>query len=167
MSKRTRILLIVLCFALALFGGMTYSFMFRSTGTTENNFVAGQMQVVSDGTTITNSGNTDAYVRVRYVVYCTDGTNIVGVAPPTNTTFGSTTDWVAGTESGNGSYTWYYKDPVPVGGSVTIPTCTKGTVSGYTVVLETFAEAIQAAPTTAVTSAWGATVSGTTITSAP
>lgn len=168
MSKRTRILLIVLCFALALFSGMTYSFMFRSTNTTQNDFLAGNVTVsVSNGTTVTNNGNAPAYIRVRYVVYCTDDNNIVGVNPPTDTTFSGTTGWVAGTKNVAGNFTWYYATPVAAGGSVTIPTCTKGTVDGYTVVLEVFAESIQAQPVDAVKAAWGVTLSGTTITSAP
>lgn len=168
MSKRTRILLISLCFALALFSVVTYGFMFRTTDTTTSEFVPGTAAVsfVENNTKVKNDGNTSAYIRVRFVAYCKSGENIVGVNSP-ELTFTDATGWVASAANTPGCYTWYYNNPVAVDGQVLIPTFTKATVDGYTVVVEVFAESIQANPIDAVLDAWGVIVNKTTITSAP
>jgi len=162
MTKRTRIILILLCFCLALFSAATYSFMFRTTDTKENNFEPGEVgAVIADGK-VTNSGNTAAYIRIRFVSYCEDNSgNVVGVASPAITCTNAN-GWLAG--SGN---TYYYPEPIQAKASVDIPVCSAANVAGYTVVLDTFAQAIQANPTSAATTAWGVAISNAAITSVP
>ena len=93
MSYRIRIFLISLCFALAFFSAITYSFMFRTTDPAPNSFAPGNVAITYNGTAIFNNSNTPVFVRVRLVAYYKDSSgNIVGVASPdidfdeTNTT---------------------------------------------------------------------------------
>ena len=162
MTKRTRIILILLCFCLAMFSVATYSFMFRTTDTTENNFQPGKVGAVLSGTTVTNDGNTPAFVRVRFVAYYKDGSgNIAGVASPA-ITCSNLNGWLKGTND-----TYYYPDPVDPNEAIAIPTCTAENKDGYTLVIKAFAEAIQASPAQAAQSAWGVTVTNGEITAVP
>lgn len=167
MSKRTRILLITLCFCLALFSVATYSFMFRTSEPAKNEFEPGQVGAVLSENSVTNSGNTAAYIRVRYVTYCTSGGSIVGANSPAIESFSGTVGWMAGGSNAPGCYTWYYKVPIAAKAAVNIPTFTKPTVNGYDVVVEVFAEAIQANPADAAIEAWGVGITDKEITSAP
>lgn len=159
MTKRTRIIVILLCFCLALFSVATYSFMFRTTDTTENNFEPGRVGAVLSGTTVTNDGNTPAFVRIRFVAYYKVGDNIAGVASPA-ITCSNLNGWLQGTND-----TYYYPAPVDPNEAIAIPTCTAADKDGYTLVIEAIAEAIQANPKEAAQSAWGVTVTDGEITS--
>lgn len=164
MTKRTRIILILLCFCLAFFSVATYSFMFRTTDTKENNFEPGEVgAVIADGK-VTNSGNTAAYIRIRFVSHCEDNSgNVVGIASPAITCTNAN-GWIEGSNN-----TYYYPNPVDHGDNnkVPVPLCEAANVDGYTVVLEFFAETIQANPADAATEAWGVTISNGQITSVP
>ena len=154
--------------------GSVYAYMYRQSITVENTFVPAQVscdvEEEFDGSekssvTVKNTGNIDAYIRVRMVSYWVDGNNNIvaesSVMPQVEIADG----WIADTAN----YTYYYTQPVTPGAltpellksGTTISLTTK---DGYKQVVEIFAEAIQALPEDAVKSAWNVEITDKTIT---
>lgn len=123
------------------------------TETFENN--------VKSNVNVTNTGDTDAYIRVRLVTYRVNasGQHIGGTATVPDFTLG--TNWVE-----YGGY-YYYTQPVAPGGSPSYPLIgnTGITLIEYTdadggkQVIEVMAEAIQSSPASAVQQSWGVSIS--------
>lgn len=108
---------------------------------------------------VKNTGNVDAYLRVRLVAYWidADGNRVYREAQVPTFTLDSES-WLA--DSANATY--YFRTPVAPQ-STTDDLLSSDMVlaseGGYTLVVEVFAEAIQALPTDAASSAWGLEIS--------
>ena len=121
---------------------------------------------------IKNTGDTDAYIRVAVVVnwMSADGTR-VWATKPVKSTDGTDGDYTiryaenTGWEKGSDGY-WYYTKSVPPtdGSNLTGILISEAKVlknapqEGYYLSIEIVASAIQAKPTSVVTSQWGVTV---------
>ena len=120
---------------------------------------------------IKNTGDTDAYIRAAVVVnwMSADGTRVWATKPVEGTeytiSYATNTGWVKGSDG----YWYYTKSVPPTGGSnltgiliematqkIDGPKGTDGTQ--YHLSIEIVASAIQAKPTSVVTSQWGVTV---------
>jgi hypothetical protein len=123
------------------------------------------VETFSDGTksdvSIRNTGTMDAYIRVALIPVWKDGSQIAGLPASLNDCtmewsggYGSV--WVVGTD---GYY--YCKQPVPAGACtpLLIDKCTASPHGNYLFELQISAQAVQALPSTAVTSAWDSGVS--------
>lgn len=120
---------------------------------------------------VENTGNIDAYLRVRLISYWVknDG-DIVGVPSEMPEFALDTAHWISGADN-----TYYYKTPVKPGeqteplSNTVISLREAQTTDGNTIytvyqVVEVIAEAIQANPVDAVTDAWSITVENGQIT---
>lgn len=184
MKKRRWITYIVIVEAiiLVLLCGAVFAYMFSRTDYKENIFTPATVNCkvheetddkVTQKTSITvqNTGNIDAYLRVRLVSYWVrsndeGGTEIVGKEsdmPNVNLADG----WLKGTND-----TYYYQSPVAPGemtgellsGKIVLEADEE---TGYLQVVEVFAEAIQSRPEDAVENSWKVEVDGTVITEVP
>ena len=178
--KRTALILLLI---LVLLCGATVALMFRQTETITNTLEPARVDCVvneDNGTTsgtrytntkssikVQNTGNIDAYIRVRFVSYWVDAEgNIAPMASPTLSIPCDVNTWIAGSEN-----TYYCKTAVKpteltpelLESSISLRTTT---VSGktYYQVLEVFADAIQSIPAEAVTDSWKVTVTNGVIT---
>ena len=138
-----------------------YSYMFKKTNTISNHFIPGAVKCEVNETfhsnqksevTVTNTGNVDAYVRVKLVTYWVNDTNVAVAKPSKTLTITPANGWIDG-----GNNTYYY--PYVVAPESSTPELFTGTIElasedGYYQVIDVFAEAIQANPTEAVTSSW-------------
>ena len=121
---------------------------------------------------IKNTGDTDAYIRAAVVVnwMSADGTR-VWATKPVKSTDGTDGDYTisyaenTGWEKGSDGYWYYTKSVLPTDGSnLTCILISEAKVlknapqEGYYLSIEIVASAIQAKPTSVVTSQWGVTV---------
>ena len=170
MHKNTRAitLLIALLLFSALAVGGTVAWLTANATPVENTFtpskVACSVTEEFDGTTksnvnVTNTGDTEAYIRVKLVTYRVNeqGQHIGGTA--TIPTFTPGTNWVK-----RGDY-YYYTLPVAAGASPAADLISSITLTGSyndadggKQVIEVMAEAIQSQPAPAVEDSWGVTV---------
>ena len=162
--------------------GTTLAYVFTETEPVENTFIPSQVScaVVENGkepvsgslvnisdsknnVQIQNTGDTDAYIRVAVVMNWAskDGTKVWATKPVEGTDY---TAWTPGTGWIQIGDYYYYTQSVA-------PTKTTGTLienievldtanipDGYFLSVEIVASAIQAKPTSVVTSQWGVTV---------
>lgn len=152
---------------LVLLSGTVAAYMIRRTGQTVNNFspavVQCQVAEAFDGSEkssirVTNTGNTDAYLRLRLVTYWVDENgNISGSRPSEDISLTPASGWFSKEKD-----TWYYPEPIAPGGTTPnllgSPLVLKAE-DGLYQVIEVFAEAIQSLPSDAVESSWKVTVS--------
>ena len=168
--------------------GSTLAYIFTKTEPVENKFDPSKVScaVVENGNDpvssgnvpvsskknvqIKNTGDTDAYIRVAVVInwMSEDGTK-VWATKPVKSTDGTDGDYTisyaenTGWEKGSDGY-YYYKNSVVPNGGVTEILITEAKVlkeapqEGYYLSIEIVASAIQAKPTSVVTSQWGVTV---------
>ena len=177
MGNRTlKIALLVMLPLLALLCGTTFALMFRQTEALDNRFepaaVTCEIAESFDGTTkstitVRNTGTIDAYLRVRLVTYWVDSGGNILAGTPSVPGFSLGANWISGGEN-----TYYYKTPVPPGGSTgnllgSSISLAQDAETGRYQVIEVFADAIQSNPGEAVTKSWGVTLSGGSITAAP
>lgn len=171
--KRRRKFFLTLCLVLALvalLSPMVYGYMTHRTQTVANTFTPAEVTCditeAFDGKTktaitVTNTGTTAAYIRVRLAFHYEDSKgNVVArnITPPTIT---PASGWKA---AGDG-FTYYYQTPVAPGKSTPnllaaavamtpkVDTVT-GTEYTYYPVMEVLAEAIQSLPETTVEESW-------------
>lgn len=173
--RKATVLLSSLALLIVLLVGTTTAFLIASDGPITNIFnsskVTCQVNEESfDGTTktnvtISNTGDTEAYIRAAIVVTWKDAENgnVYGSVPDENTDYTialNLTDWIDGKD---GFY--YYKYPVaPSGqtGSVTTALITSCTVyqdnapAGYGLNVEILGSAIQSVPVSVVNEKWPA-----------
>ena len=118
---------------------------------------------VKSSITVQNTGDIDAYIRVKLVTYRVnnDGDHIGGTATIPSFTLGK--DWVK-----HGEYYYYTKPVAPndstgdlLGASITLQEYTDA--DGGKQAIDVMAEAIQSTPASAVTSAWNVQVVNGTI----
>ena len=164
--------------------GTAFAFMFRQTELFENQFdtavVDCEVHEMLDGSgdyiqgvqsadskksiTVKNTGNIDAYLRVRFVSYWIDANGNIVAKTSQMPMIPQTADWILGSD-----YTYYYKKAVAPGAfteellqkSIVLATSDEG----YFQVVEVFADAIQSLPETAVEESWKVTVENNVITS--
>lgn len=133
---------LVLIFALATTG--TLAWLITNTGAVQNTMVPASVPITINETvngttksavTVTNTGNTDAYIRVAIVTNAVDEDgNVIAGTPPTYNV--DTTNW---TQIGN---YYYYKGIVPAQGST--PALFKGNVDFANGEVNILAESVQA-----------------------
>lgn len=178
MKKRwnnRRLVPVALLMALVLVCGTVYAYMFHRTGETSTAFAPAQVScevaetyngIEKSSIKVENTGNVDAYLRVRLVTYWVNGEG--KVAAKSSPDLGEITlaeGWIAGKDN-----TFYYKTPVKPGDStleLLTASITLTEEDGFKQVIDVFAEAIQAEPARAVTESWKVTLTGETITKAP
>ncbi len=150
----------VLLLALAI--GGTVAWLTANTGNVANTFTPSNVDcevtedfngTIKSNVNVTNTGDTEAYIRVKLVsnIQDNDG-NVLRAAPLGVISLGN--DWIDG---GDGCY--YYKNVVEVGQS-TSNLLAEGASITLTdgQVVEVLAEGIQAMPKQAVIDAWGQTI---------
>lgn len=159
------ILITGLVIALVLCGAVI-AYMFRQTEYENNEFtpaeVSCEVEEAFDGTQktsvqIENTGNIDAYLRVRFVSYWVDSNGNVVPKASEMPDITMADGWLKGS---NGTY--YYTVPVAPDGLtdnlLAAPMILRQDDNGYLQVVEVFAEAIQSEPAKAVTGSWSVTV---------
>ena len=150
--------------AMGVVGG-TVAYLVTNTTPVVNTFTPGvvscEIDETFDGTTksnvyVTNTGNTNAYIRAAIIVTWKDAAgNIAATVPAKGTDYTlelNETDWV----EHDGYY--YYKGSVAPNAQTEnlIIICTaKNSYGDYTLSVEILADAIQSSPDSAVTQAWG------------
>ena len=184
MKKRwitRRLLPVSLFLVLILTFGTVYAYMFMRTPSQSTSFVPAEVSCevaedfdkdanIKNAITVKNTGNVDAYLRVRLVTYWVDDDgNVAPKSSPALSVDFNEDYWVAGSEN-----TFYYKEPVApydsTSGKGITETLLKTPITlktedGYRQVVDIFGEAIQSNPVDAVKEAWPVTLSGTTIVS--
>lgn len=189
-NKRSSKIILALVIAVSVAAvGTTLAFMFRKAAA-KNSFVPASVtckvyerfeggtytEGEHDGTRKTdikveNTGNIEAYIRLRLVSYWRDADgNTVGVpSVMPNVSLYDNSGWMRGSDD-----TYYYTLPVKPEELTpvlcrTIMLETSADADGNTVyqTLEVFAEAIQSSPDNAVEKAWGVTVENGRITETP
>ena len=169
MSK-TAVLFIAILLLISAAIGSTVAYLITRTESVENTFTPGEVSCEvtekfennrKENVQIKNTGNTDAYIRATYVVNWLDkGGNIVASVPAEYS--------YALDENPDGKWRkigdyFYYPSPVAPNGSTadSLLTCTVTHPENpeYTLSVEILATAVQSNPASAVTEAWGVTVS--------
>ena len=178
MKKRYGILLLALAtLAVAVSVGVgVYAYMVKSSDTVTNELIPGQVdcQVVEtfDGEkktsiTVKNTGNVEAYIRVRLVTYWVTSEGSIAPKASEMPTFTCNSTWFKGSND-----TYYYTAPVNPGEFTADLLPTGATIQlkqdgEYYQVVEVFAEAIQSLPAAAVEGVWPVQVNGTNYTLSP
>lgn len=177
--NKRRLIPVALLMAMVLICGSVFAYMFMRTANQTSTFVPAKVScTVSEefnqttgaksSITVKNTGNIDAYLRVRLVSYWVDSNNNVAAKSSPNLELNyDTTNWIAGSDD-----TFYYIHPVLPGDST--PVLFPGSITldesaeGFRQVVDVFAEAIQAKPADAATESWDVTLEDDgTITAAP
>lgn len=173
-ARRLTLALTVLLLVALLGAGTTLAFLSTGTQEAENVFTPGKVSCevketfdgkVKTDVAVTNTGNTDAYIRAAVVATWVkineDGSREVSAkAPLAGTDYAivwNETDWTQGADG-----YWYCKKPVAAGASTAalIQRCTQTAdgPDGYVLSVEIVASAVQASPTTVVAEQWNVTV---------
>ena len=163
-GRQVLLLAALVVIAMGVVGG-TVAYLVTKTDPVVNTFTPGvvscKIDETFDGTTksnvyVTNTGNTNAYIRAAIIVTWKDAAgNIAATVPAKGTDYTlelNETDWV----EHDGYY--YYKGSVAPNAQTEklIKTCTDLRSNGdYTLCVEILADAIQSSPDSAVTQAWG------------
>ena len=172
MNRRRLLIIILVAFfsVSSILCGKVIAYMFQQTQYEENLFtiaeVSCEVKEEFDGVNktsiqIQNTGNIDAYLRVRLVSYWGDANGNIGAKPSSMPEVKMAVDyWVPGSNN-----TYYYRMPVEPGNftqELLAAPIILAKDGDYLQVVEVFAEAIQSAPsgavTSAVTSAWSVTL---------
>lgn len=169
MTKKLAIATVIL--VLVLLCGTAAAYMIKRTSLEENQFTPANVDCevaeTFDGTSkssilVDNTGNVDAYLRVRLVTYWVDKNGEIQPKPSAMMNITPAANWIKGENN-----TYYYAIPVtPEAEPVELlgADLTLAEADGCYQVVEVFAEAIQAEGATdvgevpAVTNAWGITV---------
>lgn len=169
-NKKVILLAVSLVLILSAAIGGTVAYLIDQTGSITNTFTPAKVTPhinedfngsVKNDVQITNTGDIPAYIRVKVVVTWKDAQgNVYGTAPKADEDY----TWTSGSNKWflkNGFY--YYSEPVAAKGTTDVlfteckPLAGRAP-EGYNLSVDIHAQAIQAEPTTAVTSAWGVTV---------
>lgn len=179
--KTRKIVLTVLIGILLLgaVGGSVWAYMIKRTQTEENLLTPARVEcqlyevknadtTQKTSVTVENTGNVNAYVRVRMVSYWVDSSTGNVVSKPSQApTFTLGSGWIAGSNN-----TYYAQEALApgaftsnlLGSAITLSLSSEG----YLQVIEVFAEVIQAQPTSAAVESWGVTVNAAgQVTAAP
>lgn len=173
--KAKRILLWALLVSLILVCGVTIAYLYRTTNDVKNVFIPGKVDCevtesfdknsgVKSSITVKNTGNIDAWLRVRLVSYWVDANGDIMPVASEMPRVSIANGW-----HDHENNTYIYTTPVApdgvtenlLGSNITLTTKTVDGVTCYQVV-EVFADAIQSKPADAVTEAWGYTPASNT-----
>ena len=170
--KITPMKLAIVLFILCSVTTGVYSFMLKQTQPIHNEFVKAHVDCEItktpnsgdiDSITVTNTGNIDAYIRVRFSSHWVDNNgNIVAKESVYPTFTYDESKWI------KKGQTYYYKNPVDVLKTTDELLGSKIELlqeDGYKQVVEVFAEAIQFKPSEAVQTSWHVVVEDGVITS--
>lgn len=156
-------IMLIMTFVIALtVCGTVFAYMFKQTDYEDNQFtpavVSCRVEETFDGTKKTsikveNTGNIDAYLRVRLVSYWVDTNGNVVAKPSSIPEINLEDGWIKGPNN-----TYYYQSSVApnnlTGELLSSSISLEKDANGYLQVVEVFAEAIQSNPKDAVTSSW-------------
>ena len=172
--KMIAVLSLVLIAGLVAVSDFADAYMRKTTEEVDNTFIPAYVDCVVNedfadnkktAITVENTGNIDAYIRVRLVSYWIDESGAIVSKSSEMPTFGIADDWIP--DAGN--YTYYYTKKVAPDAFTTTLLNSAITLrlsyEGYRQVVEVFAEAIQAEPDEAVTDSWNVTIADDVITS--
>ena len=167
--KKSRILLIILIASLVvslILCGTVLAYMFKQTEYKNNEFIPANVscKVVEEfngkqktSIKVQNTGNIDAYLRVRFVSYWVDSDGNVVAKPSSMPEINMAAGWLKGENN-----TYYYKTPVsPTNQTESLlssPITLQKDADGYMQVIDVFAEAIQSKPHNAVSDSWGVVI---------
>ena len=167
--NKTAALFIAIVMLIGAVVGTTVAFLITNTDSVENTFeyarVSCEVTESFDKTTksnvqVRNTGTTDAYIRATYVVNWLDKDGNIAASVPDGYSYSLTENpdgkWTKGTDG-----YFYYLSPVAPEASTlgSLLTCTVSYPANpeYTLSVEILATAVQSAPASAVTEAWGVT----------
>lgn len=168
--NKLAILFIAVVMLIGAVAGSTVAFLLTETDPVENKFtyasISTEIDETFDGTTksdvkVTNTGDTDAYIRATYVVNWLHKDGTIAVSVPEGYTYSLTPNpdntWTKGEKDGY----FYYWTPVAPGastaGSLLTCTVTYPEDPEYILSVEILATAVQSTPANAVQDAWGVT----------
>ena len=176
-QKKALLLLASVALLICVVVGGSVAFLSTSTGPLKNTFNPSHVTCrvtekfennEKKDVSVTNTGDTEAYIRAAIVVTGKDaeGGNVYAGQPKAGTDYTidlNRTDWTQ-----IGDY-YYYKFPVAAGESTSnlIKTCTPvngNTPEGYDLNVEILASAIQSKPASVVQQTWGVTISNDSVT---
>ena len=177
-GKRAGALLTAVMLIAALAVGGTVAWLATHTDSVRNTFSPSHVSCavtekfdektgVKEKVNVTNTGDTDAYIRVKLVTYRTNeqGEHIGGTAEIPGFTPGD--GWMR-----NGDY-YYYTQPVAPGKMPAADLISSIALASYTdadggrQAIDVMAEAIQSSPASAVQEAWGVTIANGSVTAYP
>lgn len=170
---RKAALILSLCLIFALAVGTTFALLKASTAPVQNTFTAAKSEthIVEEfegsqkkSIKVQNTGTATSYVRVKLVMnWVDDKENVVSGDNLPKVLLKEGSDWFLGTDG-----IYYYTKPVAPNGGTTSnllennpikePTTEEGKPAGCHLEVTVLAESIQAAPSSAVTNAWGVKV---------
>ena len=172
--KMIAVLSLVLIAGLVAVSDFADAYMRKTTEEVDNTFIPAYVACVVDedfadnkktSITVKNTGNIDAYIRVRLGSYWIDESAAIVSKSSEIPTFTTASEWIRD----EGNYTYYYTKKVAPDAFTTTLLNSAITLrlsyEGYRQVVEVFAEAIQAEPDEAVTDSWNVTIADDVITS--
>ena len=158
-------LLLALILVVGAAAGGTVAWLTQTTQTENNNFSYGTVSCAInesfDGTTksnvtVTNTGNTPAYIRAACIVNWVDAQGNIAANVPAEYTYSLSIPGAGWTAGSDGYY--YYNGVVDANGRTegSLLTCTSSHPEDgeYTLSVKVIASAVQATPSTAVNEAW-------------
>lgn len=158
-------LLLALILVVGAAAGGTVAWLTQTTQTENNNFSYGTVSCAInenfDGTTksnvtVTNTGNTPAYIRAACIVNWVDAQGNIAANVPADYTYSLSIPGAGWTKGSDGYY--YYNGVVNPNGTTegSLLTCTSSHPADgeYKLSVKVIASAVQATPSTAVNEAW-------------
>ena len=161
-------LLLALILVVGAAAGGTVAWLTQTTETANNNFSYGTVSCLinedfdkytKSNVTVTNTGNTPAYIRAACIVNWVDAQGNIAANVPAGYTYSLSIPGAGWTEGRDGYY--YYNGVVNPSGKTegSLLTCTSSHPAEpeYWLSVKVIASAVQATPAKAVTEAWGIT----------
>lgn len=158
-------LLLALILVVGAAAGGTLAWLTQTTQTENNNFSYGTVSCrineefdnyTKSAVTVTNTGNTPAYIRAACIVNWVDAQGNIAANVPADYTYSLSIPGAGWTAGSDGYY--YYNGVVDANGTTegSLLTCTSShPLDGeYTLSVKVIASAVQATPSTAVNEAW-------------
>lgn len=158
-------LLLALILVVGAAAGGTVAWLTQTTETANNNFSYGTVScainesfngTTKSNVTVTNTGNTPAYIRAACIVNWVDAQGNIAANVPADYTYSLSIPGAGWTAGSDGYY--YYNGVVDANKTTegSLLTCTSSHPEGgeYTLSVKVIASAVQATPSTAVNEAW-------------
>lgn len=158
-------LLLALILVVGAAAGGTVAWLTQTTQTKNNNFSYGTVScainesfngTTKSNVTVTNTGNTPAYIRAACIVNWVDAQGNIAANVPADYTYSLSIPGAGWTAGSDGYY--YYNGVVDANGKTdgSLLTCTSSHPADgeYTLSVKVIASAVQATPSTAVNEAW-------------
>lgn len=158
-------MLLALILVVGAAAGGTVAWLTQTTPTENNNFSYGTVScainesfngTTKSDVTVTNTGNTPAYIRAACIVNWVDAQGNIAANVPADYTYSLSIPGAGWTAGSDGYY--YYNGVVDANGMTegSLLTCTSSHPADgeYTLSVKVIASAVQATPSTAVNEAW-------------